>query len=597
VRRSTIAVLSAMLALGVGARRVVAQAAGTHEPLFTAEVEALRVGVDDPFQLTVTISGRSIDLKGEISAPELGNLRVLGGPSLSTQMSIINGAITQTRSYTWVLQALAPGEATVGPVRATLGEQERATSSITLEVVAGNVIERRAPARRRGFPFEDEDPLERFFGRRQAPTRPVKVSVEAVPGRTEVWVGEPLLLTYDLLTQARIEGLQFADAPAYPGFWSEDLEQTQQPQTGERVTRDGEVYQRFVVARKLLFPTKAGTLTIPAASFRVGVAQLDPFFGSLPGGGAVVERRTAAVTISVRALPVEVGALAAVGRFKVSAVVDRQALALGEAANVLFKIEGNGNLKWIERAPELVVPGAKVYPPEVKTKVKTGADGMSGSKAWEFVIVPETAGTLTIPGVPFDHFDPRAGKVVHARTDPISLSVETATASAGAGVVATTKVVGAPTAGTQLRLRSEGVGRHARVWATPRLVGLVAALVFASHLLLLALPRLSVHLRGGRTARGTSGAGVRGALAELRRVTHSSKLGKESAATVIEKALTDVFGDINERASADENERDHELREILADVRFVRYAPQLGDYSEKITDVAERARAAIRRWA
>jgi hypothetical protein len=152
-----------MLALGVGARRVVAQAAGTHEPLFTAEVEALRVGVDDPFQLTVTISGRSIDLKGEISAPELGNLRVLGGPSLSTQMSIINGAITQTRSYTWVLQALAPGEATVGPVRATLGEQERATSSITLEVVAGNVIERRAPARRRGFPFEDEDPLERFF--------------------------------------------------------------------------------------------------------------------------------------------------------------------------------------------------------------------------------------------------------------------------------------------------------------------------------------------------------------------------------------------------------------------------------------------------
>jgi hypothetical protein len=32
-------------------------------------------------------------------------------------------------------------------------------------------------------------------------------------------------------------------------------------------------------------------------------------------------------------------------------------------------------------------------------------------------------------------------------------------------------------------------------------------------------------------------------------------------------------------------------------VRFVRYAPQLGDYSDKVKDLALRAAEAVRRWA
>jgi hypothetical protein len=32
-------------------------------------------------------------------------------------------------------------------------------------------------------------------------------------------------------------------------------------------------------------------------------------------------------------------------------------------------------------------------------------------------------------------------------------------------------------------------------------------------------------------------------------------------------------------------------------VRFIRYAPQLGDYGDKIREVAARAAEAVRRWA
>jgi hypothetical protein len=39
------------------------------------------------------------------------------------------------------------------------------------------------------------------------------------------------------------------------------------------------------------------------------------------------------------------------------------------------------------------------------------------------------------------------------------------------------------------------------------------------------------------------------------------------------------------------------VRALLDDVRFVRYAPQLGDYSDKLRDLAARAAEAVRRWA
>ena len=71
-------------------------------------------------------------------------------------------------------------------------------------------------------------------------------------------------------------------------------------------------------------------------------------------------------------------------------------------------------------------------------------------------------------------------------------------------------------------------------------------------------------------------------------------MSKEQAAALVEKALDGAFGGI---ADADESERARAVRALLDDVRFVRYAPQLGDYSEKLKDLAARAAEAVRRWA
>jgi hypothetical protein len=65
----------------------------------------------------------------------------------------------------------------------------------------------------------------------------------------------------------------------------------------------------------------------------------------------------------------------------------------------------------------------------------------------------------------------------------------------------------------------------------------------------------------------------------------------------IERALAGLFGELDERPADTDGERERELKGILRDLRFLRFAPQLGDYSEKVAEVAARATAAVRRWA
>ena len=69
---------------------------------------------------------------------------------------------------------------------------------------------------------------------------------------------------------------------------------------------------------------------------------------------------------------------------------------------------------------------------------------------------------------------------------------------------------------------------------------------------------------------------------------------KEQAAALLDKGLHEAFGDIDD---GDGSERGRAVRALLSEVHFVRYAPQLGDYSETLRDLAGRAAAAVKRWA
>jgi BatD DUF11 like domain len=568
LRRSGFVGLAALavLALGGSAGRAAAQT------VVRSEVDARRVGTQDQVQLTITVEGPS--LPDRVSLPTLTNLRIAGGPSTSTQMTFVNGRSSQSRSWTYLLQPIAAGNAEVGAVRAG----DASAPAISIEVVAGSVKPRQ-PTRRSNDPFGD-DPFGGFFGRgRQAEP---KLMVEARPSRRSLFVGEPLLLTYYLYTQTSVTGLQFAEAPQFAGFWAEDLERKGQP-PDEPTTVDGVAYHRFPVMMKLLFPTKAGRLTIPSSTLSIAIARQSVF-----DQGGVVQRPTQPVTVDVKPIPDEPGFSGAVGRFKATASVDRSSLAFGEAATLRFKVEGSGNLKWIDRAPEVTVPGAKVYPPQIKSSLQTTPGGIVGSRTWEFVVVPQTAGTLEIPSLAFSYFDPSARNIVRTETTPLPLRVEGGAPGATAPVPMSGPGVAARGGSLPLRADLELPSSGAFSGGA---VGVVALSILVLHGVLWSGDRFERLRRRGQ-GRIAAPRSVRSALGELQRVGRDG-MSKEKAAGVIEKTIHGVFGPV-EGLDVD---RARAVRELLDEVHAVRYAPQLGDYSEKLRELASRAGEVVRRWA
>ena len=102
--RSAIVVGALATAFNLGA---VAEAASY---TVRSTVDATRIGVEDQVQLTITLEGS--DAPEAVALPTLTNLVVAGGPFQSTQVSIVNGRMTQTRSWTYVLQPQGEGRAT-----------------------------------------------------------------------------------------------------------------------------------------------------------------------------------------------------------------------------------------------------------------------------------------------------------------------------------------------------------------------------------------------------------------------------------------------------------------------------------------------------
>ena len=549
-----------------------------------SEVDATRIGLEDQLQLTITVDGASAP--DQVPPPPLSNLRVVGGPSVSTQMSLVNGNLSQSRSWTYWLQPAAAGPAEVGAVRVRIGSGEETAPAVAIEVVAGSV-KPRPPAQRTMDPFA-RDPLDELFGRARGRAQEPRVFVEARPSRTSLYVGEPLLLTYSIYTQASVSGLEFSNAPQFGGFWVEDL--APPPNSGgQAATVEGIGYRRFTVMLKLLFPTKAGRLTIPPISVRLGMARR-----SLFDAGSVVERSTKPITVVVKPIPDALGFSGAVGRFKASSAVDRPTLALGEAATLRFKVEGSGNLKWVDHPPDLSVTGAKVYPPQTKSDLKTQPGGIVGSRTWEFVVVPQTAGTLEIPALRFTYFDPAAGRILESETAPLPLRVEGGAPGAvvpapmpGAGRVRAT--------GSALALRADLEARSPGAWSLPgRTVGLLAGACLLLHAGLWGAGPLARRFAGARSPAGGAGPrrDVRGALRDLERIGRDG-MTKEKAAGLIERTIHGVFGSVDDA----EDERARAVRQLLEDVQLVRYAPQLGDYSERLRELATRAGEVMRKWA
>lgn len=112
----------------------------------------------------------------------------------------------------------------------------------------------------------------------------------------------------------------------------------------------------------------------------------------------------------------------AVGRFDIAVSADSKSTRVNEPIMLSLKLSGEGNFDRIQ-APELPeAKGWRSYPPESVFETKSG-NRLRGAKRFDYIFVPEKAGTLKLPEVSFSFFDPATEKYVELSSPAIAVEV------------------------------------------------------------------------------------------------------------------------------------------------------------------------------
>ncbi len=363
---------------------------------FTADAPA-QVIAGQRFRVVFTLTNGD----GEnMQVPEFADLDVLYGParSQSSQISIINGKTTSTKeeSYTYTVVASKEGKFTIPSATITSKGKQYTSNQLTITVLP---------------PDENAPSQASSQGTtQQVASNDDKTFARLVLSKTSVYEQEPILATIKIYTKAaNIRSLDNAVFPSFEGFVVQDIP-IQNPQI-ELEHYNGTNYQVVAVKQALLYPQRAGKITIDKGEFTVTVQVVRPmrgFFGMMQGYEDIEKSiSTQSVNVNVKSLPAgKPSSFAnAVGSFTIKSSLNNKMPKANEAITYKLQISGKGNLKYI-KDPEITFPADfEVYDPKTDVDIKTTTSGVSGTRTIEYTIIPRSAGDFEIPSVEFSYFD------------------------------------------------------------------------------------------------------------------------------------------------------------------------------------------------
>jgi len=391
------------------------------------------------FQLSFTLeNGNGNNLK----PPSLPDFQILGGPNTSTSMQWVNGNVTQSVTYNYILRPKNQGTFKIGKASIQVAGVTMESNEVTIQVTAPVAAQQQQQRQRNPFdPFDDP-----FFnqGQEEEEEQPQAnngdlekqlkddVFIKLVVNKGSVYKGEMLTATYKLYFRQNLGGFNVTKAPAFDGFWSQ--EQELDPKRRPSVENiNGKQYNTVDILKYNLYPQRAGAL--PVASCEVNtVAQVQVrsnsrnFFGSFFGQVQQVPLtlKTSSATVNVKELP-ENGKPAdfagAVGNYKFETSLSNKEAKTDEPITYTLKISGTGNLKFVD-APTLTFPQEfEVYDPKTKENISNGADGMSGTKQYDYLLIPRQPGDYKIEAKTFSWFEPARAKYFTVKSPEFTVKV------------------------------------------------------------------------------------------------------------------------------------------------------------------------------
>lgn len=391
------------------------------EPSFTAEVDKTSVALDDVVTLRVTLSGDGVDGAKPV-IPNLPGFRATPAGQ-SQNISFVNGRVSSEVSYSYILQPQAAGNYTIPPLTVMIGGRPRSTAPIAVRVTAA------AGGGTAAEPVAQND----------GSGRAVKdLFLTASTDKGTAFVGEPVALSVRFYSRAPLLAQPAYGPPDTAGFLSEDLP----PQKQSVEIRNG---RRFTVIelKTALFPAAPGTAVVGPATLECRTEDFsddspnDPFgggfFNNFFSGGRPVTLKSDPVQVKVLPLPSAgrpAGFKGDVGRYRLSASLDKTSAALHEPVTLTVTVQGEGNIKALTGPDLPPLPGFKAYDTLSSLNLSKAGWKVQGSKVFKTILKPEVSGRLALPPLVFSFFDPGARAYRTETSQPLALTVTGADAAA-----------------------------------------------------------------------------------------------------------------------------------------------------------------------
>lgn len=402
-------------------------AIGVEAASVRAVVDRNQVTVGESISLQVTIEGGD----GDVDLSGLTGFKTVSRGSTSS-FQMVNGRTSRQMIYNYVLIPLKAGELTVPAIPVTIDGKIHYTTPIRIRV-------------------SEEPPVD--SGQRD-------VYVSAAVSESSPWIGQQIVYTFKLFNAVQVADAKF-QAPEFDGLQAEELEDRK----SYRSVVNG---REFIVTevRFILIPVKTGSVTIEPSVLQVGLvkrqrrpspfAGMDAFFGRTEMTTRVLQ--TDPVTVTVRDLPPKPTGTdfsGLVGRFEISAALDKTDLQVGDSTTLAVIVSGSGNIM-DAAAPDIVPPpDFKSYADNPEESIRKEVDGYSGSKTFRTALVPVKAGDYHLDPVTLTYFDVERG-------DYRTLSATTAAIRVRPSETAATDIDvfrAAPDQGPSLKKRVEFTGR------------------------------------------------------------------------------------------------------------------------------------------
>ncbi|KXK40866.1 MAG: protein BatD [Saprospiraceae bacterium] len=365
-------------------------------PRFYMQADRNQVEEGETFVLEVVLENMNTE---HIEMPDVAPFKIVGGPSTSTSMSIINGKRTSSASYRYYVMATKKGTYSIPPASSQIGGRTIKTNEVKIEVT-----DAKAPVAADANLSDD-------------------INLRLVASSRDGYIGQQIVLDYVIYTRQNISSYGFLNELKPDGFFIQPINNLRESAT--RSTINGKDYYTQVIARYILFPQKAGMFTLEPVKMRVDIPMDNGRSGFFFRDTRSINIQSNEVKIKISSLPepTPVSFSGAVGKLNMKAVVQKSKVAVGQSVVMTMELEGYVDPKTV-LAPKIEVPeGLEEYDPSVThDETIEQNNGILVKKTFEYVFVPKKDTIFNIqPKV--SYFDPEKGSYEIADGQPFVIHV------------------------------------------------------------------------------------------------------------------------------------------------------------------------------